>query len=235
MLIARFAISTCIARYGRYILVRQVAGTRTVRYRAVPLKIDRRRSISAVGGQLREKSTADGRLREKLTVGGRLSEKKGRRRRRGKEEKKKRGEEPRSRVAACGSPAPVHRHCLQVVGAFSPTQGERSRQSRLGDKKQEKEGEEEEEPRTLLPSNGEMMARLLETSIKPRRLLILQTHSQAVGAAHEEHDSEQYEREVGYSPRAEEAQSREPTWKRSHKERIIMAETRLDVLEASLE
>ncbi|RWV84830.1 hypothetical protein GW17_00053426, partial [Ensete ventricosum] len=84
----RFAISTCTTRYGRYIPVRQVTGTRTARYRAVLPKIDRRRSISAVGGRLKKKSTVDGRLREKSTVGGRLRKKK--RRRRGKEEKKKR-------------------------------------------------------------------------------------------------------------------------------------------------
>ncbi|RWV88946.1 hypothetical protein GW17_00048927 [Ensete ventricosum] len=42
---ARFAISTCTARYGRYISVRQVIGTRTARYRAVPSKIGRRRPI----------------------------------------------------------------------------------------------------------------------------------------------------------------------------------------------
>ncbi|RWV97977.1 hypothetical protein GW17_00039200 [Ensete ventricosum] len=41
----RFAISTCTARYGRYIPVRQVTGTRTARYRAVPSKIGRRRPI----------------------------------------------------------------------------------------------------------------------------------------------------------------------------------------------
>ncbi|RRT73002.1 hypothetical protein B296_00014619 [Ensete ventricosum] len=41
----RFAISTCTARYGRYIPVRQVTGTRIARYRAVPSKIGRRRSI----------------------------------------------------------------------------------------------------------------------------------------------------------------------------------------------
>ncbi|RZS19142.1 hypothetical protein BHM03_00051474, partial [Ensete ventricosum] len=40
-----FAISTCTARYGRYIPVRQVTGTWTARYRAVPSKIDPRRSI----------------------------------------------------------------------------------------------------------------------------------------------------------------------------------------------
>ncbi|RRT59617.1 hypothetical protein B296_00045693, partial [Ensete ventricosum] len=58
---------------------------------------------------------------------------------------------------------------------------------------------------------------------------------QAVGAAYEERDSEQDEHEVGYSPRAEEAQSGAPIGKRNHKERLTMAETRLDVLEASLE
>ncbi|RRT84227.1 hypothetical protein B296_00000127 [Ensete ventricosum] len=40
---------------------------------------------------------------------------------------------------------------------------------------------------------------------------------------------------IGYSPRAEEAQSGAPTGKRSHKERLSTVETCLDVLEASLE
>ncbi|RWW70050.1 hypothetical protein BHE74_00022301, partial [Ensete ventricosum] len=104
----KFAISIFTAWYGRYIPVRQVAGTRTARYRAVPPKIDSRRSISAVDGRLREKS-------------GRLREKKGRRRR-GKE-KKIREEENlapvlartpslpslavRQRAVTRGSPAPV--------------------------------------------------------------------------------------------------------------------------------
>ncbi|RRT74765.1 hypothetical protein B296_00003707 [Ensete ventricosum] len=65
--------------------------------------------------------------------------------------------------------------------------------------------------------------------------LQVQTRLQAVGAAHEERDSEQDEREVGYSPRAEEAQSCAPTGKRSHRERLTTVETRFDVLEASLE
>ncbi|RWW39216.1 hypothetical protein BHE74_00055473 [Ensete ventricosum] len=42
---ARFTISTFTAWYGRYIPVRQVVGTRTARYRAVPPKIGRWRSI----------------------------------------------------------------------------------------------------------------------------------------------------------------------------------------------
>ncbi|RWW58392.1 hypothetical protein BHE74_00034754, partial [Ensete ventricosum] len=54
-------------------------------------------------------------------------------------------------------------------------------------------------------------------------------------AAYEERGSEQDEREVGYSPRGEEASSRAPTEKKGHKERLTMAETRLDVLEASVE
>ncbi|RWW02984.1 hypothetical protein GW17_00033901, partial [Ensete ventricosum] len=65
--------------------------------------------------------------------------------------------------------------------------------------------------------------------------LQVQTRSQAVGAAHEEHNSEQDEREVGYSLRAKQAQSGALTEKRSHNERLTMVETRLDVLEASFE
>ncbi|RWW08412.1 hypothetical protein BHE74_00028465 [Ensete ventricosum] len=64
--------------------------------------------------------------------------------------------------------------------------------------------------------------------------LQVQTRSQTTGAAHEEHDSEHDEYEVGYSLRAEEAQSGAPTGKRSHKERLSTVETCLDVLEASL-
>ncbi|RWW51610.1 hypothetical protein BHE74_00042020 [Ensete ventricosum] len=65
--------------------------------------------------------------------------------------------------------------------------------------------------------------------------LQVQTRSPTVGAAYEDRDSEQDEREVGYSPRVEEAPSGAPTGKKSHKERLTMAETRLDVLEAGLE
>ncbi|RRT57229.1 hypothetical protein B296_00036638 [Ensete ventricosum] len=61
------------------------------------------------------------------------------------------------------------------------------------------------------------------------------TRSLTAEAAHEERDSEHDEREVGYSPRAEEAQSGAPTGKRSHKKRLSTVETRLDVLETSLE
>ncbi|RWW73244.1 hypothetical protein BHE74_00018895 [Ensete ventricosum] len=65
----------------------EVTGTRTARYRTVPPKIDRQRSISAADGRLKKKSIVDGRLREKSTVGGLLRKKK--RKRRKKEEEKK--------------------------------------------------------------------------------------------------------------------------------------------------
>ncbi|RRT52091.1 hypothetical protein B296_00034326 [Ensete ventricosum] len=65
--------------------------------------------------------------------------------------------------------------------------------------------------------------------------LQVQTRSQIARAAHEERGGEQDEREVGYSPRAEEEQFGAPTGKRSCKERLSTMETRLDVLEASLE
>ncbi|RWW80717.1 hypothetical protein BHE74_00010934 [Ensete ventricosum] len=51
----RFAISIFTVRYGRYIPVRQVVGTRTARYRAVPSKIDRRRSIEREKGRNKKK------------------------------------------------------------------------------------------------------------------------------------------------------------------------------------
>ncbi|RWV84784.1 hypothetical protein GW17_00053477 [Ensete ventricosum] len=54
--------------------------------------------------------------------------------------------------------------------------------------------------------------------------LQVQTRSQAVGAAHEERDSEQGECEIGYSPRAEEAPSGASIGKKRHKERLTMAE-----------
>ncbi|RRT57514.1 hypothetical protein B296_00016317, partial [Ensete ventricosum] len=51
----RFAISTFTAGYGRYIPVRQVVGTRTARYQAVPPKIDRRPSIEQEKGKKKKK------------------------------------------------------------------------------------------------------------------------------------------------------------------------------------
>ncbi|RRT43587.1 hypothetical protein B296_00036916 [Ensete ventricosum] len=56
-----------------------------------------------------------------------------------------------------------------------------------------------------------------------------------IEVAYEERSSELDEREVGYSPRGEEAPSGAPTGKKGHRERLTMARTRLDVLEASVE
>ncbi|RRT42058.1 hypothetical protein B296_00057374, partial [Ensete ventricosum] len=96
----RFAISICIAGYGQYILVRQVTGTHTARYRVVPPKVDRRRPIE---GEIdRQWSISD--------VGDRLREKKGRRRRRGKAEEEKQG-----RKKYLGSSSPARRRPRAVV------------------------------------------------------------------------------------------------------------------------
>ncbi|RWV81962.1 hypothetical protein GW17_00056576, partial [Ensete ventricosum] len=125
-----FSIPICIARYGWYVLVRQVTGTRTARYRA-----------------LSPKSIIDGRLREK----------KGRRKR-GKEERRKKrrrrkntSRRPRPPAVAAGDlrvaaalarGSPVSRRSLVIflprgekdrgdvvalARDFSPVQGERSR------------------------------------------------------------------------------------------------------------
>ncbi|RWW74656.1 hypothetical protein BHE74_00017396 [Ensete ventricosum] len=93
-----FAISTCTARYRRYIPVRQVTGMRTVRYRAVPSKIDRRRLI---GGEIDHRRSIEG---EK-----------------GKKKKKKRRKErstsfPRAVLARALSPPTGH---LRAVAALA--------------------------------------------------------------------------------------------------------------------
>ncbi|RWV79206.1 hypothetical protein GW17_00059702, partial [Ensete ventricosum] len=105
----KFSIPICTARTRWYVLVCQVTGTRTARYRAVPPK-------STVDGRLKEKSIVDGRLKEKSIIDDRLRKKKGRR---GKEERRRRGEEiPRAVLARTSSPP---------AGHFSPVRGERSR------------------------------------------------------------------------------------------------------------
>ncbi|RRT80061.1 hypothetical protein B296_00012429 [Ensete ventricosum] len=93
-----FAISTCTARYRRYIPVRQVTGMRTVRYWAIPPKIDRRRLI---GGEIDRRRSIEG---EK-----------------GKKKKKKRRKErstsfPRAVLARALSPPTGH---LRAVAALA--------------------------------------------------------------------------------------------------------------------
>ncbi|RWW30212.1 hypothetical protein GW17_00005211 [Ensete ventricosum] len=70
----------------------KVAGTRTTHYWVVPPKIDRRQSILAVSGRLREKSTVGGRWSIEVEIGsiegekGKKKKKRKRRKRRGEEE-----------------------------------------------------------------------------------------------------------------------------------------------------
>ncbi|RRT31781.1 hypothetical protein B296_00037183 [Ensete ventricosum] len=65
--------------------------------------------------------------------------------------------------------------------------------------------------------------------------LQVKSRSQTAGDTYDERGSEQDKREVGYSPRGEEAPSGALTGKKGHRERLTMAETHLDVLEASVE
>ncbi|RZR83999.1 hypothetical protein BHM03_00010727 [Ensete ventricosum] len=95
---------TCkVCNFDLYRPVRAVhTGARTARYRAVPPKIDRQQSISAVGGRLKKKSI----------VGGRLRKKKGRRR--GKKKKRR-----KNTSSACRPRPPA------VVARGSPTRRDR--------------------------------------------------------------------------------------------------------------
>ncbi|RWW50402.1 hypothetical protein BHE74_00043333, partial [Ensete ventricosum] len=94
----------------RYISVRQVTGMRIARYWAVPSKIDRRRSISAVGGRLKKKSTVDGRLREKST-GWSIEEEKGKKKR-----KRKKKEGKKEYLARLPSPPAGHLRAVAARG-----------------------------------------------------------------------------------------------------------------------
>ncbi|RWW21409.1 hypothetical protein GW17_00014435 [Ensete ventricosum] len=107
-----------IAWYGRYIPVRQVASTRTARYRAVPPKIDRRRSISAI----------DGRLKGEIDRRRSIEREKGRKKKR-KKKKKKRKEEKKYL-----SPARGPRLCAVIARALSPPAGRGRSFSRAGRK-----------------------------------------------------------------------------------------------------
>ncbi|RWW04001.1 hypothetical protein GW17_00032801, partial [Ensete ventricosum] len=80
--------------------------------------------------------------------------------------------------------------------------------------------------RQVPPARGNGPARPRSSSAKRS----VRVFSDDDKAAHEKRGSEQDEREVGYSPRVEEAPSGVPTGKKSHKERLTMAKTRLDVL-----
>ncbi|RWW34018.1 hypothetical protein BHE74_00036504 [Ensete ventricosum] len=116
----KFAISTCIARYGRYIPVRQVTGMRTGRYRAVPPKIDRRRSIV-------EEIDCRRSIEREIDCRWSIEEEKGKKKRK---RKKRRGEEriPRPRTILTRLPsspvgrlrAVTDRGLPTATAAFSP-------------------------------------------------------------------------------------------------------------------
>ncbi|RZR86808.1 hypothetical protein BHM03_00014063 [Ensete ventricosum] len=94
-------------------IIQLVADTRTARYWAVSPKIDRRQSISAVDGRLREKSTVDGQLRE-IDRRRSIEGEKGKNKKKRKKKKKRvvpiSPRHPRRRtVVARGSPAPTRR------------------------------------------------------------------------------------------------------------------------------
>ncbi|RWW24493.1 hypothetical protein GW17_00011210 [Ensete ventricosum] len=91
--VARFSIPICTAWYRQYVLVHQVTGTRTTRYRVVP---------------------------PKLTVGGRSREKKGRRRRGKEEKRKKKEDEKKKEYLAPSSPTCCRRPHLRVAHEPSP-------------------------------------------------------------------------------------------------------------------
>ncbi|RWW03495.1 hypothetical protein GW17_00033352 [Ensete ventricosum] len=108
----RFAISTFI---GRYIPVRQVVGTRTARYRAVPPKIDHRRSISIVDSRLK------GEIDRRRSIEGEIDHRRSIEREKGKKKKrkkKKKREKTRKRIPiARARSSPVRRCSSRAVAA----------------------------------------------------------------------------------------------------------------------
>ncbi|RZS06198.1 hypothetical protein BHM03_00036829 [Ensete ventricosum] len=112
------------ARYGRYVLIRQVAGTRTARYRAVPSKIDRRRLISTVGDRLK------GEIDCQRSIEREKGRKKKRKKKKKKEKRRKNTYRPRAVLARVLSPLVRRRRPRAAsarAGALSPARGERSR------------------------------------------------------------------------------------------------------------
>ncbi|RRT49144.1 hypothetical protein B296_00048351 [Ensete ventricosum] len=127
LVVRRFAISIFTAWYGRYILVHQVAGTWTARYRAVPPKIDCWRSISVVDSRLKGEIDRRRSIKGEIDRRQSIEQEKGRKKKRKK--KKKRKEEkkrPKARVRS----SPARRPRPWVVVSVSPARGERSRRPR---------------------------------------------------------------------------------------------------------
>ncbi|RWV95701.1 hypothetical protein GW17_00041652 [Ensete ventricosum] len=94
----RFAISTCTAWYGRYIPVRQVAGTWTVRYWMVLPKIDRRWSILVIGDRLKGEIDRQRSIEGEIDHRRLIEREKGKKKRKSRKKEKKRGRIPSARA-----------------------------------------------------------------------------------------------------------------------------------------
>ncbi|RWW40886.1 hypothetical protein BHE74_00053673 [Ensete ventricosum] len=111
----------------------KVVGTWTARYRAVPPKIDRRRSILTIGDRFRPSEIDFDRRR---SIEGEIDRQRSIEGEKGKKKKRKKRKEylfPRAilvgapsphAVVARGSHAPARRRRPRVTGAFSPTRGD---------------------------------------------------------------------------------------------------------------
>ncbi|RWV83402.1 hypothetical protein GW17_00054993 [Ensete ventricosum] len=120
-MVPRFAISIFIARYERYIPVRQVVGTRTARYRAVPPKIDRRQSISVVGGRLKgeidRRRSIEGEIDRRRSIEREKGRKKKKRKKKKKKEKRrKKTYRPRAVLTRAPSPPASHGRSFSRAG-----------------------------------------------------------------------------------------------------------------------
>ncbi|RZR82117.1 hypothetical protein BHM03_00008470 [Ensete ventricosum] len=137
----RFAISTFTARY---IPVRQVAGTRIARYRAVPPATERFRQKSTVGDRLKGEIDCRRSIEGEIDRRRSIEREKWKKKKKRKKKKKKRKRIPIARarsspvrrrcsraVAARRSPAPARRRRPWIAGTFSPARGERSSRPRF--------------------------------------------------------------------------------------------------------
>ncbi|RZR88796.1 hypothetical protein BHM03_00016429, partial [Ensete ventricosum] len=89
-------------------MVRQVASTQIARYRAVPPKIDRRRSISAVNGRLKGEIDRQRSIEGEIDRRRSIEREKGKKKKKRKKKKKKKRKEERIPIARARS-SPVRR------------------------------------------------------------------------------------------------------------------------------
>ncbi|RWW02652.1 hypothetical protein GW17_00034245 [Ensete ventricosum] len=120
---SRFAISTCTTQYGRYIPVRQVAGTQTARYRAVPPKINRRRvdfdRRRPIEGEIDRRWSIEGEIDYRSSI----EREKGKKKKRKRIKKEKRKEERIPSAHVSSSPARRRHPHAVLTHAPSPPAG----------------------------------------------------------------------------------------------------------------